>query len=210
MFDRFARNRRDSIIYKEMLKEEGIKVLSALEPIAEDEGGEFYEMFLEWNAEKYSKRLSKRVKDGLDTSVANGHFCGGALVYGYKIETEPVAGKINKVIKRVVINEDEAKIIKFIFEQYDKGFSKLEIAKMLNDQGERNKGKPFKGRSFDKWMLNEKYTGEFTFGGRRCDNMYPAIVDKDLFERVGKRLTANKYTADGQATAKEPYLISHR
>jgi site-specific DNA recombinase len=71
MFDRFARNRRDSIMYKEMLKEKyGIRVLSALEPIAEDEGGEFYEMFLEWNAEKYSKRLSKRVKDGLDTSVA--------------------------------------------------------------------------------------------------------------------------------------------
>ena len=208
MFDRFARNLRDSIMYKEMLKEEGIKVLSALEPIAEDEGGEFYEMFLEWNAEKYSKRLSKRVKDGLDTSVANGHFCGGALVYGYKIETEPVAGKINKVIKRVVINEDEAKIIKFIFEQYDKGFSKLEIAKMLNEQGERYKGKPFKGRTFDKWMLNEKYTGEFTFGGRRCDNIYPAIVDKDLFERVGKRLTENKYTAGGQATAKEPYLLT--
>lgn len=37
MFDRFARNRRDSIMYKEMPKEEGIKVLSALEPIAEDE-----------------------------------------------------------------------------------------------------------------------------------------------------------------------------
>ena len=56
-----------------------------------------------------------------------------------------------------------------------------------NEQGERYKGKPFKGRSFDKWMLNEKYTGEFTFGGRCCDNMYPA-VDKDLFERVGKDL----------------------
>lgn len=138
MFDRFARNRRDSIMYKEMLKEEGIKVLSALEPIA----------------------------------------------------------------------EDEAKIIKFIFEQYDKGFSKLEIAKMLNEQGERYKGKPFKGRTFDKWMLNEKYTGEFTFGGRHCDNMYSAIVDKDLFERVGKRLTENKYTAGGQATAKEPYLLT--
>lgn len=57
-------------------------------------------------------------------------------------------------------------------------------------------------------MLNEKYMGEFTFGGRRCDNMYPAIVDKDLFERVGKRLTENKYTAGGQATAKEPYLLT--
>ena len=51
MFDRFARNRRDSIMYKETLREKyGIKVISALEPIADDEGGEFYEMFLEWNA----------------------------------------------------------------------------------------------------------------------------------------------------------------
>ena len=96
MFDRFARNRRDSIMYKEMLKEEGIKVLSALEPIAEDEGGEFYEMFLEWNAEKYSKRLSKRVRDGLDISAANGSYCGGTLIYGYKLENEPIPGKPNK------------------------------------------------------------------------------------------------------------------
>lgn len=88
MFDRFARNRRDSIMYKEMLKEKyGIRVISALEPIAEDEGGEFYEMFLEWNAEKYSKRLSKRVRDGLDTSVANGTYCGGYLIYGIALNT---------------------------------------------------------------------------------------------------------------------------
>lgn len=83
MMDRFSRNRRDSIMYKEMLKEKfGIKVLSTLEPISDDEGGEFYEMFLEWNAEKYSKRLSKRVKDGLDTAAVNGTFCGGHLMYG--------------------------------------------------------------------------------------------------------------------------------
>ncbi len=56
LFDRFARNRRDSIMYKEMLKQDyGIRVLSATQPISDDEGGEFYEMFLEWNDEKYSK-----------------------------------------------------------------------------------------------------------------------------------------------------------
>ena len=86
MMDRFSRNRRDSIMYKEMLKEKfGIKVLSALEPISDDEGGEFYEMFLEWNAEKYSKRLSKRIRDGIDTSVKNGTYCGGRLMYGYML-----------------------------------------------------------------------------------------------------------------------------
>ena len=56
MFDRFARNRRDSVMYKEMLKQKyDIRVISATQPISDDEGGEFYEMFLEWNDEKYSK-----------------------------------------------------------------------------------------------------------------------------------------------------------
>ena len=48
MFDCFKRNRRESILCKEMLKENVIKVISILGPIAEDEGGEFYGMFLEF------------------------------------------------------------------------------------------------------------------------------------------------------------------
>lgn len=209
MFDRFARNRRDSIIYKEMLKEKyGIKVISALEPIAEDEGGEFYEMFLEWNAEKYSKRLSKRVRDGLDISIANGTYCGGYLIYGYKISLEMIDGKPGKVIKKVSINEEEAKIVKYAFEEYDKGIAKKDIAASLNAQGYRLKGKQFTGKSFDKWFLNEKYTGEFSFGGRICNNMYPEIVSKKLFESVKKRLNKNRHFAGGVATAKIDYILT--
>ncbi|GHV04428.1 hypothetical protein FACS1894211_16940 [Clostridia bacterium] len=51
-FDRFARNRFDSMMYKQQLKKQhGIRVISALEPVSDDEGGEIYEMFLEWKAE---------------------------------------------------------------------------------------------------------------------------------------------------------------
>lgn len=209
MFDRFARNRRDSIIYKEMLKEKhGIKVISALEPIAEDEGGEFYEMFLEWNAEKYSKRLSKRVRDGLDTSIANGSFCGGLVIYGYKLELEPIPGKQGKFIKRVVIDEEESKVMKYVFEQYDKGVTKKQIAADLNAKGYRFKGKPITGKTFDHYLTNTKYTGEFYFGDRLCTNMYPAIIDKDTFERVQKRLAENRYVLGGKESAKEPYLLT--
>lgn len=209
MFDRFARNRRDSIIYKEMLKEKyGIKVISALEPIAEDEGGEFYEMFLEWNAEKYSKRLSKRVRDGLDTSIANGSFCGGLVIYGYKLELEPIPGKQGKFIKRVVIDEEESKVMKYVFEQYDKGVTKKQIAAELNAKGYRFKGKPITGKTFDHYLTNTKYTGEFYFGDRLCTNMYPAIIDKDTFERVQKRLAENRYVLGGKESAKEPYLLT--
>ena len=209
MFDRFARNRRDSIMYKEMLKEKyGIRVISALEPIAEDEGGEFYEMFLEWNAEKYSKRLSKRVRDGLDTSVANGTFCGGYLIYGYKIDFEPIPGKPDKSIKKVVVNEEEASIVRYAYEEYDKGIAKKEIVKAINAQGHRYKGKAFTTHQLDNWLNNPKYTGVFTFGERLCTNMYPAIVSKELYESVHKRLDKNKYFAGGTATAREPYLLT--
>ncbi len=209
MFDRFARNRRDSIMYKEMLKEKyGIRVVSATQPISDDEGGEFYEMFLEWNDEKYSKRLSKRVRNGLDTCVENGTFCGGYLVYGYKIRKEPIIGTRSKFTRHVEINEEEAEIIRFIFTEYDKGTDKKEIAETLNARGARYNGKPFKGRTFDKWLTNAKYTGEFYFGGRLCNNTYPAIIDKALFDRVQKRLAKNRYFAGGMATARVPYLLT--
>ncbi len=209
MFDRFARNRRDSIMYKEMLKQDyGIRVLSATQPISDDEGGEFYEMFLEWNDEKYSKRLSKRVKNGLDMSVENGTFCGGYLAYGYKLRQEPVTGKRNKFMKYVEIDEEQAEIIRYAFTEYDKGTDKKDIAAALNARGARYNGKPFKGRTFDKWLTNAKYTGEFYFGERLCTNTYPAIIDKALFERVQKRLSANRYFAGGTATARVPYLLT--
>lgn len=208
MFDRFARNRRDSVMYKEMLKEKfGIKVISALEPIADDEGGEFYEMFLEWNAEKYSKRLSKRIKDGIDTSIANGMFCGGKVPFGYRLEIEQTPGNA-KPVKKVVVYDEEAEIIRFIFEQYADGKTKKQIADMLNEKGCRFNGKFFKGRSFDNWMTNEKYTGEFKFGGRDCKNIYPTIVDKALFLKVQEKLAENKFVLGGQKTAKVPYLLS--
>lgn len=209
MFDRFARNRRDSIMYKEMLKEKyGIRVISALEPIAEDEGGEFYEMFLEWNAEKYSKRLSKRVKDGLDTSVANGTYCGGTLIYGYKIVYEPIPGKPGKSVKKVAIDEEQSQVVRYAFEEYDKGVKKKEIVKAINEQGHRYKDKPFTTHQLDNWLNNIKYTGEFSFGGRNCDNMYPQIVSKELYQKVHERLDKNKYFAGGTATAREPYLLT--
>ena len=207
-FDRFARSRRDSIMYKELLKEKyGIKVLSALEPITDDEGGEFYEMFLEWNDEKYSKRLSKRVRDGLDTSVANGLFCGGFLIYGYKIHKEPITGKNDRYIKTVVIDEEQAETVRYVFTEYVKGTEKKDIAAALNAQGKKYNGKPFKGRTFDKWLSYEKYTGAFTFGGRECDNMYPAIIDKALFLKAQERLKRNKYFS-GSNSAREPYLLT--
>jgi DNA invertase Pin-like site-specific DNA recombinase len=207
-FDRFARNRLDSQMHKQRLRKEfGIRVLSATEPVRDDEGGEIYEMFLEWNDEKYSQRLSKRVRDGLTTSVANGTFCGGSINFGYKIRKEQVGTK-DRYIKYVDIDEQQAEIVRYVFAEYAKGVSKQDIAKELNQQGHLLKGKPFKAKNFDLWLKNEKYTGEFSFGGRRCGNMYPSIIDRKIFDKCQARLTKNKYFAGANSSKKEPYLLT--
>ena len=205
--DRFARNRIDSIMYKAQLKKQyGIRVVSATEPVSDDEGGEIYEMFLEWNDEKYSERLSKRVRDGLDTSVKNGTYCGGYLIYGYKlIDTDKKGNK--GTIHKVAIDEEQAEIVRFIFTEYANDTDKKEIADELNKRHILYKGKPFTFRTFENWLSNAKYTGEFMHGQRLCANTYPAIIDKATFAKVQERLRQNKILA-GSNSAIEPYLLT--
>lgn len=126
--------------------------------------------------------------------MANGSYCGGTLIYGYKLENELIPGKANKFYKKVVINEEEAELVRLPFNYYNKGYTKKQIADMLNKQGYRIKGKLLKGKSFDKWLTNQKYTGTFTFGGRECSNMYLLIIEKETFDAVQERLTKNRYT----------------
>ena len=206
--DRFARSRNESRIFKSELAKHGVRVLSATENITDDEGGELYEMILEWNDEKYSQRLSKRVRDGLDTSVANGTFCGGNLIYGYKIRKEQIGNK-DRYIKYVEIDEEQAAVVRHVFKRYAIGISKKAIAEELNAQGHRYNGKPFMARTFDKYLSNEKYTGVFAFGERKCDNMYPAIIDRVTFDKAQKLLQKNQYFKKSNAV-REPFLLNSK
>jgi DNA invertase Pin-like site-specific DNA recombinase len=206
-FDRFARNRIDSIMYKAQLKKQNnIRVISATEPVSDDEGGEIYEMFLEWNDEKYSQRLSKRIRDGLITSLENGTYTGTVLLYGYKFIDTDRQGK-KGTIHKVGINDEQAKIVRFVFEEYAKGTDKKRIAELLNEQGRRLKSNKFKGRDFDHWLVNTKYNGWFMRFDRKWDNIYPQIIDDLLFAKVQKRLDENKILA-GANSAIEPYYLT--
>jgi hypothetical protein len=194
-------------MYKAKLKKEhGIRVVSATEPVSDDEGGEIYEMFLEWNDEKYSQRLSKRIKDGLATSIANGTYTGTSIVYGYKLVGTGKQGRKGKIHK-VAIDEEQADVVRFIYNEYAKGTPKKEIADMLNAKGLRHRGQPFHYDNFERWIKNEKYTGEYDYGGQRISNIYPQIIDKLFFDKVQKMLAKNKKMS-GANSAVEPYILT--
>ena len=196
-FDRFSRNKYDSVVYKHNLAQNGVKVVSATEVISDTPEGALMEGLLEMFAEMYSKDLSQKVKRGIKESILKGNFIGGYILYGYKVED-----------KKIVIDEQTAPAIRYLFEEYANGKSKRQIVKELNEKGYRtNKGKLFTYNSLQNNLKNIKYTGMFDNGNLQNENYYPAIISKNLFDKVQLKLAENKQTPARQK-AKVEYLLT--
>ena len=195
--DRFARNRYDSATYKARLKKNGVRVISATEDIKDNPEGILLESVLEGMAEFYSKELSQKVSRGMHETALKANSNGGVLPLGYKVEN-----------KKLVIDKDKAPAVKKAFELYAAGATVKEICRVLNDAGYRaNNNKPFSANSFSRIFKNEKYIGVYKYGNIRIEGGVPAIVTKELFDKVLERLKENE-RAPGRAKAHIEYLLS--
>lgn len=190
--DRFARNRYDSAIYKNKLKKNGVKVLSATEGIGEGDESIILEAVLEAMAETYSKQLSQNVRRGLKESALKGNSTGGTIPLGYKLDGGIVDGGKRKGGK-LVIDEMTAPIVKLVFARYAEGVSKTEIAKELNDKGYRTrKGTKFTINSFRTILENRKYLGTYHYDGIEVEGGCPALIDEALFNKCVERAKLNR------------------
>lgn len=198
--DRFARNRYDSAHYKAVLRKNGVKVVSATEPISEDSTGILLESLLEGYAEFYSVELAEKVKRGQDENALKCKNNGGSVPYGYFINSE----------HKFEINPEEAVIVKEIFKRYSEGERIIDIANSLNERGlKTNRNKPFIKSFFTRLLKNRRYIGEYRYREVLVENGIPAIIDKDLFEQVQMRLKKNKHApATAKANREEPYLLT--
>lgn len=86
--DRFARNRYDSARYKNVLKRNGVRLVSATEIISEKSEGILLESVLEGYAEYFSADLSEKVIRGMTENALKCKYNGGALPIGYVIDKE--------------------------------------------------------------------------------------------------------------------------
>lgn len=172
-FDRFARSRHDSAVNKGILQKNGVKVISATEQIANTPEGIILEGMLESFAEYYSAELSQKVKRGLKESRIKGNFTGGALPYGY-----------SKQDKKIIIYEEQANIVRFIFNQYIGGKIIKDIVSLLREQGfTNNYGKNWTINSVSRVLRNEKYKGIVRADDTIYKNIFPAIIDGELFAK---------------------------
>lgn len=197
--DRFARNRYDSATYKARLKKNGVRVISATENISDNPEGVILEAVLEGMAEFYSRELSQKITRGMIESAYKCHSVGGSIPLGYKIED-----------KKLVLDEPTAQIVRQAFDLYASGVTVAEICERFNRAGYVTAKKTqFNKNSFKSMFRNEKYIGVYKYKDIRIEGGVPAIVDKETFEAVQKRLKINGQ-APSRGKAKVDYLLAQK
>ncbi len=194
--DRFSRNKYEMAKYKKILKDNGVKLLSAMENIPDTPEGIILESLLEGMAEYYSAELSQKVKRGMNEMRIKGHYQGGRLLYGYKVEG-----------KKIIIDEEQAEVIRYIYNQYSVGTYVKDIIANLNEKHIYNKGKPFARNTIYNILKNEKYFGIYRFNDEVFDNMYPAIVPQEIYNKVRNKIDKNKY---GKRSIDVVYLLRQK
>lgn len=196
--DRFARNRYDSAIFKQKLKENGVRIVSATENISNESDGIILESVLEAMAEYYSAELSIKVKRGHTENALKCKSNGGPIPLGYRIGED----------RKFEIVPDKAAIVKEIFMRYDNGEAQQAIADSLNGRGlVTQKNMPFQVTGLNKILQNRKYLGEYRYDNTVIQGGMPQIIEQELFDRVQKRLDRNR-RAPGHAKAAEEYLLT--
>ena len=181
--DRFARNRYDSAIYKAQLKKYGVRVISAMENIADGPEGIILESVLEGMAEYYSANLSQNVLRGMHQKAEQGKYMGGTIPLGYKIDAD----------KNYMIDENTACVVKRIYEMYADGFTIKEICQELNANGHKSStGKSFTYNSLHRVLTNPKYIGRYEYLGIVLEDAIPRIIDDETFEKVQQRVQRNR------------------
>ena len=194
--DRFSRNKYEATVHKNTLKNNGVKVVSAMENIPDSPEGIILESLLEGMNQYYSAELAQKVRRGMRETRLKGNYQGGALPYGY------VASE-----KKVIIDEEKAEVVRFIFEQFANGVFVREIIETLTANGILHKGKPFPMNTIYGILKNEKYSGTYMLGDEVVDKIYPPIISQEVFARVRAKVNANKY---GKRSVAVVYLLRHK
>lgn len=177
-YDRFARSREDAVLYKSLLKKNGVKVISVKEPVPEDDKfAVIYESMLEAMAEYYSLNLAEEVYKTMRKKAERGEW-QTAAPFGYRNED-----------KTLSVVPEEAEAVRWLFRQYAAGVPFSALARHLNEMGLRtHHGNAFESRAVRYILNNPVYCGYLRWTpGKRADRDYfapAAILSKGSWEPI--------------------------
>lgn len=177
-FDRFARNRADAAVYKSLLRDNGIQVISVTEQFdASTPAGMLVEGILEVIAEWYRHNLAQEVRKGMAQKIRAGGWPYPAP-FGYK--------NVRRGNLAWIEPSEFAPCVTLAFEQFATGkYTLSEWTKEARRLNIRNRDGNFISRS--RWahiFRNSFYIGKVRWEGQEYPGTHPPLVDPETFQRV--------------------------
>lgn len=167
IFDRIVRREEEYPLILNQLTKNNIEIWSSStgEKIKNEHTDKLTNYITGWQNEYESIKTSHRIKDTKRNKNEMGKFMGGAAPLGYELY---MTGEINskgKVMYDMRINENEADIIKLIFDMYvNQNYGVHLIAKRLNEMGYRSRtGTPMRQSTVHRVLRNTVYIGRRMF-----------------------------------------------
>lgn len=154
--DRVARDINVYFYYKMMLLKKEIKLISVAEDFAQmGVFAPFLEAFILCVAQQERDNITKRTSGGRKIKASKGGYSGGRAPMGYKVQNG-----------ELVINEEEAPVVRRIFELRDAGVVLLDIVDKLKAEGYQTRaGKQFVLSTVQSIVNNRKtYEGYYHYG----------------------------------------------
>lgn len=191
--DRLSRSMHDWCRLNELFDEHNVALVSTTQKIdTTTPMGRFFRDLLMLFAQFEREMIAERTYEKMAEQARNGRWSGGHPILGY-----------NAVDKKLVINQDEAKVVQAIFDKYLELASIARTARWANMEGYRTKfvkysnGREVKPRKFtradiQRILSNITYIGKIRFDDMEFDGEHEGIISEEKFIEVQKLLAAKK------------------
>jgi site-specific DNA recombinase len=146
--------------------------------------------------------IGERIRDKVAASKRKGIWMGGTLPMGYDVRE-----------RKLVVNQDEARTVREIFERYlelgnvrelknDLDQRGIVSAVKLSRKGRRRGGKPFSRGALYCLLSNRIYRGEIRHRQQSHPGQHEPIISRELWERVQAKLCGHAVRdGEGRKTA---------
>ena len=142
---------------------------------------------------KAREQIAERIRDKVSATRRQGKFVGGTPPFGYRAEN-----------RKLVIQEDDAKILRRIFDRYLEIQSPKQIAAELNADGIRTRrGMPWTTSHIYRQLNSRACIGEVEYKGEVFQGEHEAIIDRARWDEAQRLLAQNSPVEKGAKKERE-------
>ena len=230
---RFGRNTSDTLNALQYLEDYGVSLICVEDGIdSSGPAGKLMISVLAAVAEIERDNIHVQTMEGRKQKARDGKWNGGFAPYGYKL-----VDKEGEKAKVLVINEEEAELVRLIYKLYLQGMGLSRVAKWLNDNGytkkiRQNGSVSLISSAFVKGVLDNPVYGGFIAYGRRknekidgtrdeyhvvkqdkdsyklYEGQHEAIIDRETWFRVQAKRELNAFKREKVHSKEHEHMVS--